>query len=347
MALLWLSDHIRQEETNVKSSLQLLHALVKPSTGSFEAREVHQTIVSMAAEPVQQALQFSKHVSSTSDAHAILKLLDSQSDFKRASEVTRNEVDIWCSTPGGISATVQHAFQLLVFWDVSASVTPPAFAFKLFMVATQLHGPLYLLRSLLEELKIQHASGSFEIAMDVLFAIICSPNSISSPYNKTATGFPSRLSLQDAVRLEHSDLGKYLDAGDIVIAEALVRLNRRLDALALVVPPEPIDAAAEAAAVAAMPVDELNSMDLTNMNMEASTANAELNAAISGETGTSETNKDLIDNILQSGTGDENGDVNNNDFGLGGSLDNDLDSMFLDSSNLGFGDLDMELDGVF
>lgn len=382
VALLWLSNHIRSEETSPKSSLQLLHALIKPTTGSFEAREIHQTIVSIAADPVRQALQSSKVKSSSPDAQSIMKLLNSYNDFKRAPSVSRTELDVWCSTPGALSQTINHAFQVLVYWDTNQmNTTPPGFTFKLFTVSIRLHGVIRALQFFLESLKMQHESGNFDFALDVLFAIISAPSSASSHQQQQVTTLTSRFALQDAVRLEHNNLSRYLESGDNITAEALVRLNRRLDNLALVVPPPPLDDTMDAAAAAVVgPLpDDLANIDLGHISMDTDTDGSALNVSmggagdsgIHGANATSTTdpnsNKDLIDQILDSSNSNngnsttgpggqqqqqqQEGNSNpSNDMGFPdlGSMGAD-DMMFdLDSANLGLGsDFDLEMDGMF
>ena len=382
IALLYLTYHIRTDDPNPKTTLQLLYALVKPSSGSTEVREVHQTIVSIAAEPIKQALQSSRHVSMAPDAQAILKLLASYDNFRRASTVPRAEADAWCSTPGGLAATIRNSVQTLVLWDVNQiSASPPAFTFKLFNLGVRLHGVSQIFQILLDELKSQQSNGTLDLTLDIFFAIICAPTTASSS-----------LTFQDVLRLERNNLSRYLgkaapatSSGNNIIAESLVRLNRRLDNYSLIVPPQPLDTsvdaatAAAAAAAAAIP-DDLASLDLTNINMEAANANGNIDASLAGGTGAqgqnsstndASTTKDLIDQMLDSHdtlTAGTNGHNNNSkdladpnntgtspDFNLA-SLDpngansfGDITGMFdLDSANLGLGnDFDLEMEGMF
>ena len=380
IALLWLSNHIRSDNSPPENALQLLHALIKPTSGSFEAREIHQTIVSIAADPIKQTLQSAKPPGSKPVAQAILKLLDSYSNFKRSFSITRTEMDVWCSTSGGLPSTIQHAFQTLIFWDsTEMSTSPPAFTFKLFNMAIRLHGVTRFLHLLLNELKIQHANGTYDLALDVLFAIICSPTSSTSFNSNSQSQGPSaaRLTLSDALRLEYSaNLSRYLKNSDTIIAEALVRLNRRLETHSLVVLPQSMDAAAEAEAEAAaaavgvemsdMP-DDLDSIDLSNItNMQGGASNTDMNTSLNNAAANNDNNanenggKDLIDQILESSNNNNqstsqtnqsnnqnNSNGNNNAFDLNS---NDLSTMFvdLDSANLGLGnDFDLEMDGMF
>ena len=253
------------------------------------------------------------------------------------------------------------------------STSPPGFTFKQFSMAIRLHGVVRLLQLFLQALKPQHTNGSFDLALDVLFSIICAPTSSSSSQTQqSTTGGTTRLTLADALRLEYStSLSRHLssssDANNI-IPEAIVRLNRRLETLSLVVLPQSMDAAAEAeaaeaAAAVGMP-DDLASIDLTNMNnmndmnLQATAANGEINANTT--TADDKGAKDMIDQILEStnnavdaSANNNNVDPNNPSTGDNGQNNNggfDLGSMFvdLDSANLGLGnDFDLEMEGMF
>ncbi|EDN09154.1 conserved hypothetical protein [Histoplasma mississippiense (nom. inval.)] len=57
MALTWLGHHIWESESDLTTSLKLLLALVKPSSISGEAQEIHRTVLLITAKPLEDQLK--------------------------------------------------------------------------------------------------------------------------------------------------------------------------------------------------------------------------------------------------------------------------------------------------
>jgi mediator of RNA polymerase II transcription subunit 5 len=324
IALQWLSSHLWQTTTETKISLCLLQSLIKPPS-STEAREIHQTILSITAEPLQLQLR----VIGAEDAQKQLAttIADTLTPYVPLKRNTGWMAEVLQSSAAsrGLLASSRQSFRQLLNWSTSLDVntSPPKFTSKIFSAAVHLHGTSKVLLVFLEELKALLGTNQFDAGIDMVSSIICAP--------LPGTHTPMHcLSLRDGLKTLHADLGKLLKKGDTASAEALVRLHRRVEAFSAVVPQQDI-----AMDPTTSMGPDLADMDLQNINLDATAGNAEIDV---GALGVQPTTED-IDQILEGATSLEN-------FG-DSTMGSGVDDVFgLDGGDmLNFDDMDLE--GMF
>ncbi|OJD27964.1 hypothetical protein ACJ73_00638 [Blastomyces percursus] len=248
MALIWLGHHIWESESDLTTSLKLLLALIKPSSISGEAQEIHRTVLLITAKQLGDQLKgvCTRHPSGN-DVKPILEALEPYHSFQRRSTARYGEVEGWAANPagGGIVANIRHTFSSFVFWSTSPeiSMTPPSYTHRQIVAGIRLVGAVRVLRGIIDELKLQAETGSGDLALDIAATLICAPLAESfaaeraafHPVDPSKDAIPRCpiLTLRDALSLERESIPKLIDS-DTLRAELIVRLNRRVDALTAV-----------------------------------------------------------------------------------------------------------------
>ncbi|PGH16396.1 hypothetical protein AJ79_01727 [Helicocarpus griseus UAMH5409] len=248
MALTWLGHHIWESDSDLTTSLKILLALIKPSSISGEAQEIHRTVLLITAKSLEDQLKGvrTRHPSRT-DIKPILEALEPYHSFQRRGTARYGEVEGWAANPagGGIVASIRNTFSSLVLWSTNPeiSMTPPSYTHRQLVAGIRLVGAVRVLRGIIDELKLQTETGSGDFALDIAATLICAPLAESFAVERAAFHplDPSKdavprcpiLTLRDALVLERDSLPKLIDT-DTLRAELIVRLNRRVDALATV-----------------------------------------------------------------------------------------------------------------
>ena len=340
IAIIWLIRNIWESNGAGKAanSIQLLQALTKAPTSS-EASAIHKTVLTIVAEPLSQLLESpSGSDKVNAELSALLASIQPQKDRRYSNTATRPEVESWTSAAGGMLSTLRNTLRLLLFWDTS--LTPPSglpisFTYRQIDAAIQFVGATGVLRVLIDELKLLSGTPNFEPALDILSSVICSRTGPLPEADFEPT-------LREALGLEYDDLAQILKKGDLVYAEALVRLRRRVDVLSVVPPQADIPFDAGSGPI----IPDLANMDLQNMNLDASVANADIDVAALQNA--AEAHPEDIDRMLDEAAAAPM--MNDTDFGdgtldVGDSMD-DIFAGLTDPGSMGnFDDLDME--GMF
>jgi mediator of RNA polymerase II transcription subunit 5 len=245
MALTWLGNHIWESEGDLTTSLKILHALVKPSSISGEAQEIHRTVLYITARPLEDELKDarSRHPSRT-DIKPILDVLDSHHSFQRTGSAHHTELEGWAANPGGggIVASIRSTFSSLVLWSTESeiSMTPSSYTHRQILAGIRLLGSTRVLGGLIDELKLQTESESADLALDIAATLICAPMPESfaveqAPYHpldpsKDALPRCPILTLRAALALQRESLSSLLER-DPLQAQLIVRLHRRVEVL--------------------------------------------------------------------------------------------------------------------
>ncbi|KAF7503950.1 hypothetical protein GJ744_002975 [Endocarpon pusillum] len=327
VSLQWLATHLWQTTSGTKITLPLVSSLIKRPSSS-EAREIHQTVLSMVADPLY--LQLQAIADNDPQKRVALAIAEALNPYLRHNwRVNWKSEDLQplTASPGGLLISICQMFHQLLDWSTSLEVNanPPKFTFKVVSAALHLHGAPKVLLVYLKETKSLVGTEKLEAGLDMLTSIICAP--FADTYASTHC-----LSFRDALKIQHANLVKTLKAGDTLFAEVVVRLHRKVEAFSAAAPQQ------EMAIDASNAIDqEISNIDLQNINLEAAAENAEIDVGALGVQPTS----DDIDQILEGAAGMDNfgantmGSGTDDMFGLEGG---DMQVMNFD---------DMDLEGMF
>lgn len=249
MALSWLAKHIWEYDADLTTSLKILHALVKPSSISGEAQEIHRTVLFITSETLEDELKAARNrYPDRQDIKPILDALEPYQSFQRTGATQRSELDNWRnnSAGGGMITSIRNTFSSLILWSSTQeiSMTPPSYTHRQILAGIRHLGAVRVLNGLIDELKLQNETGSGEFAIDIAATLICAPMAESlaaeqmacranDDMAKEAMSRCPILTLRDALDLQRESLAKTIET-DAHRAEVIVRLNRRVAALSSV-----------------------------------------------------------------------------------------------------------------
>jgi len=342
IAIVWLIHNIWESNDNRKAanSIHLLQALTKTPT-SPEARPIHKTILAILADSYSQLLESSSGSKSVNPAlTALLTTIQPNKDARATNTATKADIESWTSTAGGVLGSIRNTCHSLLYWDTSlipSAGLPRNFTYKQIDTAVHFHGAADVLHVLIDELKLLSGTPNFDAALDILSSLICA----------RAGSLPeagSFLTLREALRLENDSLAQILKGGDLVYAEAVVRLRRRVDILS-VVPPQS-DVSLEAGSGPIVP--ELTNMDLQNMNLDTTTANADID--VTALQNAAQAHPEDIDRMLNEAAAApmlNEADFGDDGLGVGDSMD-DIFAGLTDTGDMGMGNFDdLDMEGMF
>ncbi|WEW55466.1 mediator complex subunit [Emydomyces testavorans] len=370
MALTWLGNHIWESESDLTTSLKILHGLVKPASISGEAQEIHSTVLYITSGALEATLKDTRarHPSRT-DIKPILDVLEPYHSFRRTGASQSTELDIWRANPagGGLVTSIRNTFSSLVLWstDPEISMTPPNYTHRQLLAGLGHVGSERVLQGLIDELKLQTETGSGDLAFDIATTLICAPQAETFTTeqalyrhmagDKSTVPLSTTLTLRDALGLLRESLPKLIET-DPHRAELIVRLHRRVEALCSIpqMPAGEVDVGnimdninLEAVSGTAEQQQQQHGAESSNQGIMAAPGDtpgnldamldAAASAAVAGSSGTGGAETAMAAGLLESGL-DSGGGV-----GSGTGM-NDVFSM-MDMGNPEFIDLDME--GMF
>ncbi|KAL8333077.1 hypothetical protein RB593_003021 [Gaeumannomyces tritici] len=354
-AIIYLCNHLwidRSEEQ--KAIIRILQLIIAPSSISNEASTMLTSVLCMVAKPLDLALRtYQRQDVKNQDIDPLLRILKAQVPVsRRTGAADNNELDQWTGTPGGgINQAVRHTFRGLVSWSLAPpdpERTPTPYTHRQMLVALRLMRARGLLRLLLDEFRQQAVQGNEGVALDVCCALVCAPDSGAGEQPDEAAArqqhqqmnnmldaaggvvapvpLPPQqqrlMSLRQALRYEAEDWKK-IQRHDPAMAEAVVRLHRRVEEQMAV--SDAAVAAAAAAATAAATAGMLQGGDINDM-MAGDAAMAAAAAAVAAENTAGADGMSLDTSVgvgLDLGGGDLNlgGSSANSVGGLDGGLD--------------------------
>lgn len=231
MGLRWLAEHSWEDHNDSEVLLQILDKLLNlPKSSPAETKAMHTAILSIVATPLYYSLQ---------------ELLRKQPEKKKATELSqilkaylyqqrilnrqKNELDDIFQNDGTVQQRIQHSIRDLVTWSSTPSNPPnppPRYTYKEFALACQLMDGETLRDAMVEELS---RSTNMSAALDLCTSLVCAPT--PAPMGAQQQNHPACITsrLRNSIALVAADIQSVTEK-DLAIAEALVRLCRRVEA---------------------------------------------------------------------------------------------------------------------
>ncbi|KAI9832948.1 MAG: mediator complex subunit [Phylliscum demangeonii] len=192
--------------------LQILQSVITPRSISGEAEQVHGVVMGMVGGAVSAALaELRRRDAPPRGADVVVDALQqalttttttTTSGRLRTVASAPQELDQWVAGhTGGLCGALRHTFQSLVLWSTAPAInmTPTSYSHRQLLVAVQLQGARAVVRTLVDELRLQTQNGSAALALDIAAAFVCAPTALDlSTVGTRAT----RLTLREALQLE-------------------------------------------------------------------------------------------------------------------------------------------------
>jgi mediator of RNA polymerase II transcription subunit 5 len=256
--------------TNKAVLVQFLNKLMRPNSISGDAQGMHGVILSIVSSHLLDPLRsLQAKEPSRYNIEPLVEDLKSHLDYKRSATSTSvNEIQHWTNTPsGGMRQALRNTLSSLVSWGAALPtgmlVPAPNYTHRQIITAIDLLGADIVLSTFIDEIKLQTEQGNGPLALDIITEIVLAPTPSHPPDILTPEIVlgahrppPSTISLRTALKRSYADAPKLLDK-DSASVEAIVRLHRRVESLAL--------DTAQQAQLAAVPPD-LNTQDINMMN---------------------------------------------------------------------------------
>lgn len=172
------------------------------SSGSVEAREVHQTILSMAGDKLD-AHNLSKNAIIGSMVSNMIK----DGPFKMDTSFHESDLSAWLSANEGMNTLLRQ--------DIASQATESDNSYnpKLLMSALQVYGAKSVLHLFITLLLHFSGSHEFHLLLDFMATIVAT----------------CERQLRSALHASHLNIGDYLKKGENLYAEAVLHLYRRVD----------------------------------------------------------------------------------------------------------------------
>jgi len=253
-AISWLANHIWESRGDSNTVIQILQTLINPGSISTDANSMLSTILNITAKPLEHSLRWLQRNEPTrQDVEPLSKVLKPHLSFSRTAAADHTELESWSNSHGGgIAGSIRHTIQSLTQWSLSTgmNIMPTSYTHRQILTGVRVLGAKRLLSAIIEEVKAQTANGSGAIVIDVATAIICAPDADSIPLtnsthlmnmlgetSSTPQPLQRRLTLRDALRTEAENAPK-THKTDVLQAETVIRLFRRVEALMAVAIPQ-------------------------------------------------------------------------------------------------------------
>lgn len=244
-AIKFLSEYIWVDQKEQKSIVKTLQLLLTPSSISGEASAVLTSVKNLVAQPVEHALRtYQRQDPRNQDIEPLLRSLKENLPLsRRTGAADSHELQSWAnSSSTGLSGTIRHTVQGLVQWSLQPGVNtmPTSYTHRQIIAGTRIIGPTRLLRIFVEEIRQQSEVGNASVVYDVVAALICAANCTNQPPPPSTAILDTSVTIQapplrpqglrDALKTSAQSYKK-LQKQDGFLAEATVRLYRRVEIL--------------------------------------------------------------------------------------------------------------------
>ncbi|KAL8808041.1 MAG: hypothetical protein Q9182_000319, partial [Xanthomendoza sp. 2 TL-2023] len=181
----------------VNTLLPALHTLIKPPSMSADSAAIHSAVLSIIAEPLDQALNHTQRQHKHRvDINPLLETLKPHMSSHRHNAAAFTELESWASTPHqGLGTALPSMIRGLILWCLAnGNLSPPNYTHRLLLHTQTLLGSPATLQILLDELTAHHGP-DLETAFDIIIAMIIAPQPSHHHH---------RLTLLDALRMHHA-----------------------------------------------------------------------------------------------------------------------------------------------
>lgn len=222
--LMWLVHHSWKDQGDVNILLQMLDKLLKPSSSSQETKMMHSAILRIVAEPLYGSLSvLHQRQPEKKQVSTLMNILKPHLGQRRVLDANKAELSDWANaSEGGVENRIRTEIRNLVTWVTDIGPTPPPkYTHRVLAYGCTLIGVNRVRDAIAAELKTQTVIGNGAQTLDICAALICAPLASSNRLGAAT--------VRDALRMSAADIHGLLKSSGTT-AEALVRLNRRVEA---------------------------------------------------------------------------------------------------------------------
>ncbi|KAK3082359.1 hypothetical protein LTS18_004271 [Coniosporium uncinatum] len=236
----WMADAAQQGIYKHSVLVQVLNKLTTSPATSGDTQAMHSTVLAIVTRRIDRCLRaIQQKDPGNQKINPILERLKQHDGFERTPLPNETELGLWTKPPNSLTQSLHTIIQSLVLWSSAPamSMAPPSYTHKQLHISLQLVGAQKVLRAIVDEVKAQCGAGQGSLALDVATALICAPSAEDSPvavdwqHCIAPQPQPPRRStnLREMLKVEFEG-AKELVKDDLLAAETIVRLHRRVEA---------------------------------------------------------------------------------------------------------------------
>lgn len=235
------SHALKQTHRDLDVLMQIFHKLIQSAPTSGDAQAMHSTILCVVSSRLEKCFRTLKrrHPNRT-DIEPLLQTIKSNLHYERSVYSSISELEQWTSAPHStLNTSLRHTVQQLSQWASAGALqlNPPSYTHRQLYASMKILGASKTLRAIVEEIKAQTEAGNGAASLDIGVSLICAPTIENSPVQVdiTTSAHPrTRLNLREMLR-EEFDNAASLVTTDLMYAETIVRLHRRVEAQLLAI----------------------------------------------------------------------------------------------------------------
>jgi len=236
----WIADAAQQGIYKNNVLVQVVNKLTTSPATSGDTHAMHNTVMAIVTRRVDRCLRAIQYKDpGNQKINTVLQKLKQHDGFERTPFPSEAELGLWTKPPNSPTRSLHATIQSLVLWSSAPAMSmgPPSYTHKQIYISLHSAGAQKVLRAIVDEVKAQCDAGQGSLALDVATALICAPAAEDSPvavdwqHCIAPQPQPPRrsINLREMLKIEFEG-AKELVKDDLLAAETIVRLHRRVEA---------------------------------------------------------------------------------------------------------------------
>jgi mediator of RNA polymerase II transcription subunit 5 len=230
-----------QTHNDLDAMMRIFNEILLATPSSGDAQAMLSTIIAMVSSRLEKCFRtLQRREPNRTTLEPLLRAIKPYSHYDRSVYASMKELEQWTNTPNStLNSSLRHTVQQLCQWATTASIqpNPTSYTHRQLYASLKMLGATNTLRPIINEVKAQTETGNGAAALDIGVAIICAPTVEDSPISVDWVGSTiptpapqrTRMNLREALKSEFDNAAS-LVATDLVKAETIVRLHRRVEA---------------------------------------------------------------------------------------------------------------------
>lgn len=353
--LSWMASYaLTQSHNDLDALMRIFHEVILSVPSSGDAQAMHSTILATVSSRLEKCFRtLQRRDPGRGSLEPLLQAIKHNANYDRSVYWSMKELEQWTNAPNStLNTSLRHTVQQLSQWASTASMqpNPPSYTHRQVYACWKMLGSYRTLQAIVDEIKAQTETGNGAIALDIGVSIISAPTVEDSPMagewvaNSMESASPrTRINLREMLKHEF-DNSAGLVSSDVLAAETIVRLHRRVEA-------QLGSSSQNGLQVPAMGLPSVNLVDMQtqsisdNMNQAMDDAAA---AGLGGEIDMTGMDKQALERSMEELTGTEGLDMSSMGMGAGGASGGDMGAELgnlpdLDLSEMGGLGMDMDM----
>jgi|SRR5690242_7965261 len=352
-----MANHaLKQTHNDLDTMLRIFHDAILTVPSSGDAQAMHSTIIAMVSSRLEKCFRtLQRRDPGRTNVEPLLQAIKINAHYDRSVHASIRELEQWTNAPNStLNTALRNTMQQLAQWASTAAINPnpPSYTHRLVYATSSTLGVYQAVRAIVDEVKAQTEGGNGAAALDIGVSVICAPTVEDSPIpidwigSSIPAPAPPRARMNLREMLKHVfDNAVLLVATDPSVAEAIVRLHRRVEAQL-----SSIGQAGLQAPVISLPNVSISDIQAQTISDDINKAMEDAaNASLANDLEIPDMDKKALERSMEELTGSAGLDLSNMGMDAGDTLTGDMNADLGSLPGLDLGDMnsmgmDMDMD---